>query len=76
MQKLEFDYSKLKGLIVEKYQTNEKFAEAIGMDKAIISRKLNNKTPFSQSEIVIICEALNIDGNTKNCWDYFFSVKC
>lgn len=46
-----FDYSKLEGKITEVYKTNYKFAEALGVSKASLSAKLNNKVDFTQSEI-------------------------
>lgn len=46
-----FDYSKLEGKITEIYKTNYKFAEALGVSKASLSAKLNNKVDFTQSEI-------------------------
>lgn len=76
MEKVEFDYSKLRGLIVEKFGTNSALAEKIGLDKAKLSQKLNSVYPFSQTEIYNICLALGIDGKEKNCQEYFFSRKC
>ena len=39
-----FDYSKLEGKITEVYKSNYKCAEALGISKASISAKLNNKS--------------------------------
>lgn len=60
---MNFDYSKLRGQIREKYETQEEFAEEIGMNKATLSTKLNNKSEFSQYEIKKMCDKLNIPAN-------------
>jgi len=58
--KLEYDYSKLLGRIVEKYGTQAKFAEAMKLSERSLSRKLNNKVGFRQIEIVKAAELLEI----------------
>ena len=54
-------YPKLRGRIVEKYGTIEKFASAIGRSGVNTSNKLNGKTGFSQSEILQWCKLLDIE---------------
>ena len=46
-----FDYRKLDGKITEVYKTQYKFAEALGISKASISAKLNNKTDFFKIKV-------------------------
>ncbi len=70
--KIVFDYSKLKGLIVEKYGSATAFAEKVGIAPSRLSLKLNNQFPFSQSEIYTISINLGIENN----WEYFFTPKC
>lgn len=46
-----FDYSKLRGRIVEKFGTQQEFAKALGVSSRTLSLKLNNHIPFGQGEI-------------------------
>lgn len=66
-----YTYNKLRGRIVEKYGTQEKFAEALGMTKQGISLKMTGKTAFSQNDINRWCELLGI--KTEQIADYFFA---
>lgn len=66
-----FDYSKLEGKITEVYKSNYKFAEALGISKASISSKLNNKVDFTQSEIRKAIILLKIPENEVSL--YFFN---
>lgn len=55
-----FDYSKLRGRIIEKFGTQGCFSRALGVSERTLSLKLNNKIFFSQDEITKISELLNI----------------
>lgn len=66
-----FDYSKLRGRIREKYGTQEKFAKAMGLAKATVSKKLNNIVYWTQDEINCACNLLGI-GDTEVTL-YFFT---
>lgn len=68
-----FDYSKLRGRIVEKYSTQGKFAEAVGLTDRSVSLKLNNGIGFSQDEIINWCELLNLE--SCDIPTYFFNEK-
>lgn len=68
-----FDYSKLKGKIVEVFGTQGHFAKAAGMSERTLSCKLNNKVPFTQPEMLLISKLLKI--NTSNLDEYFFATK-
>ncbi len=46
-----FDYSKLRGRIVEKFGTQREFARALGVSARTLSLKMNNRIPFGQDEI-------------------------
>lgn len=46
-----FDYSKLRGRIVEKFDTQGAFAKAIGLSQRSLSLKLQGKLFFRQDEI-------------------------
>ena len=55
-----FDYSKLRGRIVEKYGTQIAFSKAMGVSERTLSLKLNGKIYFSQDEIISISKLLDI----------------
>ena len=68
-----FDYSKLRGRIVEKYGTQCEFAKAFGISNNSMSRKLNNKNSFSVDDIIKITPMLDIQPNDVS--SYFFTEK-
>lgn len=68
-----FDYSKLRGKIVEKYGTQGSFAKALGVSERTLSLKLNGKIFFGQDEMNKI---LNLLGESVDfIKDYFFIEK-
>jgi len=68
-----FDYSKLKGRIVEKYGSRTEFAKAMNVSEQTISRKINGKIPWKQPEI---CKAIEVLGlEESDIQDYFFVQK-
>lgn len=73
MEKIIFDFSKLRGRIKERYRNESVFSEVAKISKPSLSAKLNNKTYFKPSEIVEISEILEIpDDEVKS---YFFKQK-
>lgn len=72
MKKLPYNYSKLNGLIVEKFGTQLKFAEAMGLSERSVSIKLNGKVGWKQIEITKACSLLDI--SDKNIPTYFFAL--
>lgn len=70
---MEFDYSKLKGKIIEKYGTQREFAKEFGVSKNSFSMKMNNKISFSTNDILKITNMLNIDKDDIS--SYFFTQK-
>ena len=48
---VDFNYSKLKGLIRERELTQENVAEEIGISSATFNLKINGKAFFTQDEI-------------------------
>lgn len=66
-----YDYSKLKGKIKEKYNTNARFAAKMGMSEHTLSVKLNNLSPFRQDEISKSIGLLDIPD--REIGDYFFA---
>lgn len=60
VNKMFFDYRKLRGKIREVFDTQEKFADAIDMSTTSLSAKLNNKVEWKPTEIDKACKVLNI----------------
>lgn len=55
-----YDYSKLKGRIVEMGMTQTDLAVKIQMAKSTLNLKLNNKISFSQDDIIAVSKELLI----------------
>lgn len=68
-----FDYSKLKGRIIEKFGTQTNFVNKFGVSENTFSLKMNNKLRFSTDDIIKISDMLEIDGN--EIGSYFFTTK-
>lgn len=66
-----YDYSKLKGKIIEVFGSQGEFANALGKTEQYVSRVLNNKTYLNQDEIEVWCTLLNI--NDLDIPVYFFT---
>lgn len=66
-------YAKLRGRIRENFGTQDKFAEAIGMNKSTLSQKLNAKVEWSRLEVEKACQLLDIDMSEIGA--YFFTEK-
>lgn len=64
-------YAKLRGRICEKFGTQTKFAEAMGMNLVALSRRLNGVIGWTQSEIVLAVKLLDIP--VEEIWEYFFT---
>lgn len=68
---MKFDYRKLRGKIREICDTQDKFAEKLGIGRVSLSQRLNNMLEFSQKEIFLSCEILSIP--IEECYKYFFT---
>lgn len=68
-----YDYSKLRGRIVEIFGQQTAFAKALNMKVASVSMKLNGKTEWSQKDIDRVSEALRIPDEEIKA--YFFTRK-
>ncbi len=55
-----FNFSKLRGKIREKFNTESAFAEAMGMSSPTLSAKLNSKVCWTDQDIVKACGLLDI----------------
>ena len=66
-----FDYSKLRGRIVEKDNSQTAFTKAFGVSENTLSLKLNNKIRFTTDDIIKISKILEIPKN--EIGQYFFT---
>lgn len=66
-----YEYRKLKGRIVEKFGTQEKFAQHIGKSTVTVSQKLNCIKGFSQKDIEEW--AVELDIPKEEYASYFFT---
>lgn len=58
---MSFDYSKLKGKIVEKCGTQKQFAEKMQLSERTLTLKLAGKVEWKQSEIIKACSVLGLE---------------
>ena len=68
-----FDYSKLRGKIIEKYGSQSAFVRDFGTSENTISLKMNNKVRFTSDDIVKISKMLDIPEGKIGL--YFFNQK-
>lgn len=73
MERVEFDYSKLKGRIVEKCNSQKDFADLLGVSPGTLTSKLRGYTGFSQKEIFRTADILDIA--LDRIGQYFFTRK-
>ena len=66
-----YTYDKLRGRIIEKYGSQEKYADVLGISTNSLSKKMTGKTGFSQKDITIWADLLNIDKAEDG--EYFFN---
>ena len=69
----EMDYSKLKGRIAQKGLNQKDLASLIGVSEGQFSKKMSGEYVFKQSEILKICNILDIAAS--QIGEYFFSRK-
>lgn len=68
-----FDFSKLKGKIIEKYGSQQHFAKEYGISENSLSLKLTNKMRFTSDDIIKISDMLEIP--KEEVGNYFFTIK-
>lgn len=68
-----FDYSKLKGRIIEKVGTLGKFAEAMGWTVQTQQKKLSGRIPWTQKDMSTAIRVLDLE--IDDIPAYFFAVK-
>lgn len=54
-----YNYNKLRGAIRESFDNQAEFAKALGMGEATLSLKLNNKSEWTQEEMILAMRTLN-----------------
>lgn len=68
-----YDYSALSGLIVEKFGTQYRFAEAMNVSEHTVSSWLNNKVDWKRSQMLKAAKLLGIPASKIH--KYFFKLK-
>ncbi len=66
-------YAKLRGRIVEKFGSQSAFAAAMGWREALLSAKLNGKSKWEFTEVMKVCEMLEIPLDEAHL--YFFCTE-
>lgn len=69
---MSFDYKRLKLKIKEVFDTQEAFAEAMGMSYVALNQRLNNVVQWKSPEIAKACELLHIPLSDAHL--YFFNL--
>lgn len=72
---MEFDYSKLRGRMVEKYGSVSAVAKMLGISVGAMSNKLSNASRIKTDEIYKLCQADCLDIPDEEIKDYFFTEK-
>lgn len=72
MGKIKFDYSKLRGRIVEKCGSQKAFAGKIGISECTLTSKMMGYTYFNQKDIASAINVLDIDPGEVS--SYFFTL--
>lgn len=57
---MEFDFKLLKLKIKEVYDSQENFAEAMGLGYTVLNQRLNNRLQWKPEDIVRACQLLHI----------------
>lgn len=68
-----FNYSKLRGRIIEKFGTQSDFARALGCSERTLSLKMTGKRPWKQAEILAAIKLLEL--SKEDIQDYFFTLE-
>lgn len=70
---MEFDYSKLRGRIIEKYKTIGNFCDKFGITQTAMGDKLHNRARFKQTDIIKIMKLLDI--KQEEIPEFFYTLK-
>lgn len=66
-----YEYKKLRGRIIEKFGTQERFSKEIGISETSLSKKMKCKTGISQADICLWSKLLDISPEEYGV--YFFT---
>lgn len=72
-KRVEFDYSKLLGRIVEKFRTQSAFADALGIARQTVNAKVQGNVEITKSDIIKWSKLLEIP--LEEIGIYFFTIK-
>lgn len=72
---MEYDFSKLRGRIIEKFGSIRAFAKAYGLSYVTMSNKLNGKVGISSDDIVKMSKPELLDIPPAEYHLYFFVIK-
>lgn len=75
MQKIQFDYSRLRGRIIEKFGSFTAFAMATGQKKSNLSSKLSNKARISSEEMLAWSAPDKLDIPPADLYVFFLTPK-
>ena len=70
-----FDYSRLRGRIIEKFGKYKAFAEAVGISENSMSQKLSGKMAITTDDIRKWSKAEYLDIDAEDIGVYFFKIK-
>lgn len=70
-----FDFSKLRGRIIEKYGRYDALAAAVGMSQAQLSDRLSNRVAFKPDEVYILASKDVLDIPRAEIPRYFLTPK-
>ena len=68
-----FDFSKLRGRIVEKFGTCAAFAKAVGLPESAVSARLNNKVRIDSEEMMYWSRPDMLDIPVEMVYIYFLT---
>ncbi len=71
---MEFDHSKLRGRITEKFGSQAAFAQHIDRGASWLSNRLSNKVHFTDEDIYLLSSPENLDIPDAEIPAYFFTV--
>ena len=71
MEAMIYEYNKLRGRITEKFGSQAKFADKLGISTTTMSKKMQCKTGFSQEDIERWASLLDI--KREEFSEYFFT---
>ena len=70
---MSFDYQRLKGKIIEKYNKQSEFAKVMQISERTLSLKMNGKVAWKQTEIMKAIRLLDL--KETDIQPYFFMIK-